>query len=305
MSTIDNSTSNCASCGKEGGNLNTCNKCNMVKYCNAACKKKHRSKHKKACERRVAELHDEALFKEHPPREECPICLIPLSLVANESIFMSCCGKIICRGCVHVMREEARGRGKNVLCAFCREPAPTSAEEEVKRTKKLVEADNVIGYHHLADCYDHGMMGMPQDMAKANGLFLRAGELGYAEAYYNLGNSHYCGRGEEVDEKKANHYWELAAIGGVVDARYNLGVMEGKAGYIDRAFKHFVLAAKAGHKTSLDAVKHGFMDSIVTKDEYENTLRAHQERRNEMKSHARDKARAHMNTGVLFNTGCL
>jgi len=37
----------CAACGKEGNsdNMNVCNKCHMVKYCNAACKKKHRSKH--------------------------------------------------------------------------------------------------------------------------------------------------------------------------------------------------------------------------------------------------------------------
>src|SRR6056300_1356105 len=85
-------TTTCASCGKKGGNLNTCNKCNMVKYCNAACKKKHRSKHKKACERRVAELHDEELFKEPPPREECPICFMT-TMTAGQSTFKSCCGK--------------------------------------------------------------------------------------------------------------------------------------------------------------------------------------------------------------------
>ena len=78
-SSIDTNTTNCAACGKEGP-TNTCNKCNTVKYCNAACKKKHRSKHKEACDKRVAELHDEALFKEHPPREECPICFLPLPL---------------------------------------------------------------------------------------------------------------------------------------------------------------------------------------------------------------------------------
>ena len=57
---ISDVTSTCANCGKEGNSddMNTCNKCKSVKYCNAACKKKHRSKHKKACERRVAELHD-------------------------------------------------------------------------------------------------------------------------------------------------------------------------------------------------------------------------------------------------------
>jgi len=68
---ILNDVSKCASCGKEGNSdMNTCNKCKMVKYCNAACKKKHRKKHKKACEKRVAELHDEKLFKEPPPPEK-------------------------------------------------------------------------------------------------------------------------------------------------------------------------------------------------------------------------------------------
>ena len=45
----------CANCGKEGGDniVNTCNKCDLVQYCNAACKKKHRSKHKKKCDKRV------------------------------------------------------------------------------------------------------------------------------------------------------------------------------------------------------------------------------------------------------------
>ena len=112
MASTDTSTTNCAACGKEGGNLNTCNKCHLVKYCNAACKKKHRSKHKKACEKRVAELHYEhELFKEHPPREECPICFLPLPRDIHQSSFKSCCGKVICNGCIYAM-NEARGRGK-------------------------------------------------------------------------------------------------------------------------------------------------------------------------------------------------
>ena len=50
----------CSNCGKEGDgdSMILCNKCDLVKYCNAACKKKHKSKHKKKCERRVAELYD-------------------------------------------------------------------------------------------------------------------------------------------------------------------------------------------------------------------------------------------------------
>ena len=69
-----NTVTLCANCGKEGGdNMNACNKCDLVAYCNVACKKKHRSKHKKKCERRIAELYDEALFKQPPLPDECPM----------------------------------------------------------------------------------------------------------------------------------------------------------------------------------------------------------------------------------------
>jgi len=54
------------------------------------------------------------------------------------------------------------------------------------------------------------------------------------------------------------------------------------------------IAAKAGSKDSLDQVKNGFMQGIVTKDEYANTLRAHQKIQDEIKSDARDKAAAQL-----------
>ena len=74
ISNNENDVSACANCGKEGRNLNICNKCKEATYCNAACKKKHRSKHKKQCERRVGEFHDEALFREPPPPHgDCPL----------------------------------------------------------------------------------------------------------------------------------------------------------------------------------------------------------------------------------------
>ena len=290
MASVNNTTTtNCAACGKEGGNLNMCNKCKMVTYCNAACKKKHRSKHKKACEKRVAELHDEALFKEHPPNEDCPICFLPLPLEAGQTTFQPCCGKLICDGCLYAM-EEARGRGKNNLCAFCREPVPASDEEAIKQIKKQMESGNAYAFNMIAAYYEHGIMGMPQDMTKANELFLRAGELGYPGAYYNLGVLYTIGR--SVDKKKAKHFSELAAMAGHVAARHNLGCKELETGNRHRAFKHFVLAAKAGLRESLDTVKIGFKDGIITKDEYANTLRAYQQRHDEMKSDDRDKAEA-------------
>ena len=285
---IINTAAVCANCGKEGGgdNMNTCNKCDLVKYCNAACKKKHRHKHKKKCEKRAAELYDEKLFQEHPPREDCPICFLPLPFVGGQITFHSCCGKDICSGCIYAMAESEVAK----LCAFCRTPGANSDEEEVRRNNLLMEKGNADAFNQLAGYYFEGCYGLPRDMAKANELWLKAGELGCASAYFNLGNAYDNGRGVEVDEEKAKHYYKLAAMNGSVNARHNLGCVEEDAGNPQRACKHFVLAARAGYKQSLDAVKEGYKDGDVTKDEYANTLRAYQKSQYEMKSEMRDKA---------------
>ena len=267
-------TSICAACGKEGDgdNMNTCNKCDLVQYCYATCKKKHKSKHKKKCERRVAELYDENLFKEPQPREDCPVCFLPLPS-ADQLAFYSCCGKDICNGCLHAMVESNAAD----LCPFCRTLYAKSDEEYVNRNKILMEKGNADAFYILAGCYAQGRMGMPQDWAKANELLLKAGELGCAKAYFNLGNAYNNGEGLEVDKEKAKHYWELAAIGGDVLARYNIGVIEGQAGNYHRTIEHFILAAKVGHKGSLDMVTKGFKNGHITKDDYESTLRAYHE----------------------------
>ena len=150
-----------------------------------------------------------------------------------------------------------------------------------------MEKGNANAFYQLAGYYANGSDGMPQDWAKANELFLKAGELGCAEAYHNLGCLYIC-PGVKADKKKAKYYWEIAAIKGGVIARYKIGVLEGKAGNHQRAMKHFMIAAKAGYNKSLDLVQAGFMDGIVTKGEYESTLRAFHERQTEMKSEARD-----------------
>jgi len=110
----------CANCGKEDAN-NICNKCKQVKYCNALCKKKHKTKHKKDCEeylkraaelqeeelRRAAELHDIELFKQPPRDEDCPICFLRLPLLGSGTKYKGCCGKTICSGCIYYVFEGA------------------------------------------------------------------------------------------------------------------------------------------------------------------------------------------------------
>ena len=148
----DSTITACANCGKgeeSSCDLKSCAACMLVKYCNRQCQIAHRPMHKKACKERAAALHEEALFKEHPPREECPICFRPLPN-DGQITFKSCCGKLICDGCIYAMDEEAHGRGKIGLCAFCREPNPRSDEDDIKRIKKLMEADNAKAFYALA-----------------------------------------------------------------------------------------------------------------------------------------------------------
>ena len=163
MSTTDNNNSEvmlniCANCGKEGSNVNnTCNKCNMVRYCNAACKKKHRHKHKKDCDEhvrlnaeRAAEVHDEALFKRPPPVfDDCPICFQRMPSLPTGSRYKSCCGKQICSGCSHAPVYDNKGNKViEELCAFCRIPVPQSDEEVVERIKKRAELGDAIAIHN-------------------------------------------------------------------------------------------------------------------------------------------------------------
>ena len=296
MSTADNNVSICANCGKEGAN-NICNKCKQVKYCNAACKKKHRSKHKKQCERRIAELHDEKLFKEPPPQlGDCPICFLRLPSLETGYIYQTCCGKVICSGCAYAPVYDDQGNevdnDKQNECAFCRTLAPKSIKEVVERLKKRVEAEDSFAIHSLGIHYRDGSYGLPQDYNKALELWHRAGELGYAEAYASIGYAYDNGRGLEVDETKAAHYYELAAIRGDEMARHNLGCMEGEAGNTERALKHHMIAVRAGDNDSLKEIQGLYSDGYATKDDYTEALQSYQAYLGEIKSRQRDEAAA-------------
>ena len=223
--------------------------------------------------------------------------MLPLPLDPRQITFEACCGKHICSGCIRAMDER---EGDDSLCSFCRTPCAESEEEIIERLEKLMEKDHAEAVFALAGYYVHGRMGMPQDQARANALYLKAGELGCAGAYHNLGNNYRLGTGVEVDEEKAKHYYKLAAMNGSVEARHNLGCVEEDAGDPRRACKHFVLAARAGYKQSLDAVKEWYIYGDVKKEEYANTLRAYHERQLEMKSDMRDKALAARNERMVL-----
>ena len=99
----------------------------------------------------------------------------------------------------------------------------------------------------------------------------------------------------EINEKMADHYYKLAAIGGDINARHNLGVYEEEEGNMNRALKHLMIAAEGGEPDSLKEIQKLYTNVHATKDHYAQALRAYQAYLVDIKSTQRDADAAHGN----------
>jgi TPR repeat protein len=297
---------------EEGGgvSLKACKSCMRVKYCNAKCQRNHWPKHKNYCKLRAAELHDEALFKDPPPKEDCAICFLPMpvniiscmtlppatilsvpikdfaiahDMFANMAteVYYECCGKSICVGCIHSFGTS----GNMGKCPFCNsERMGKTDEERIKDLMKRVEANDAASIYLLADSYNNGLNGFHQDQEKAIELYARAAKLGSSKAQYNLGNEYRQGG----NMKKAKIHYEAAAMAGHECARYNLGLMEIKSGNTERAVKHYTIASSAGNYHAMNSMLVAFNHGVVSRESIDSTLAAYNTSCAEMRSEARD-----------------
>jgi tetratricopeptide (TPR) repeat protein len=302
----------CAECGEEGGDfsLKECKACMSVKYCNAICQKKHWPTHKKECKLRAAELRDEALFKDPPPKEDCPICFLPMPVQLiccftlpsatilsvpiydlakeNEGLanleteeYYPCCGKSICAGCLYSFCKS----GNASKCPFCNsDRGNKTREEQNEDLMKRAEANDAASICLLADSYHNGVNGLVQDRERAIELFTRAAELGFSKAHNNLAGVYHQGG----DMKKAKFHFEAAAMAGNEMARYNIGMDESNSGNMDRAMKHWMISASAGHHEAMHELKTLFEQGYVSRESIDSTLTAYNNSCAEMRSEARD-----------------
>jgi len=235
----------------------------------------------------MAEIRDDSLFTQ--PDEsylgECPICCLPLSLAAKKYTINSCCCKYICDGCCHANMKREREQGLEMRCPYCREPIPKTKEEAINIAMKRVEANDPIGLCQVGAWYNE-----EGDYETANEYYTKAAALGDVTAHHNLSVLYRKGLGVEKDLKKELYHLEEAAIGGHSKARHNLGCYENDNGRVDRATRHFVIAANLGHDGSLETVKKGFMDGLVSKEDFEKALRGHQAAVDATKSKQREEA---------------
>ena len=289
----------CASCGKaalDDVKLKKC-ACDLVKYCSVECQKNHRPQHKKACKKRLAEIRDDRLFTQPDESHlgECPICFLPLPLDENKRRINSCCCKMICLGCCYAnyLREEEQGLEQR--CPFCREGMPDTDEEIHQNLMMRAKANDPDALRWMGrKCDGEG------DYEGAFEYFTKAAALGDMGAHCNLSNSYQEGEGVERDLKKKIYHLEEAAIGGHAGARYNLGCIEGKSGRFERAVKHYIIAAKLGDDDALKEAKKGFEYGLVSKEDFEATLRGHQAAVDATKSKQREEAeKARLLEGLL------
>ena len=289
----------CAACGKAGDSLKACGACQMVKYCGRACQLAHRSAHKKDCKRKAAELYDVKLFTQPPPNEDCPVCFLPLPIQDHQSGYGACCGKMICSGCSDEVRRTSSG---NLRCPFCRTEAAETYAEFKNWMEKRIEKDDPNACYTMGGHYFNGSHGLPRDVDKGMELYNRAAELGSVSAHAKLGDVYFTGQnGIERDVKKAKHHFEHAAILGCAVARANLGYLEQTFNKdLARAVKHYMISARSGHEPAMQYIKRVFLGGIplVTKEQYEETLRAWKSSSDEMKSESRDRYDAMYKLGL-------
>ena len=282
----------CASCGIaeiDEIKLKECDGCDLVRYCSDECQRDHKVQHEGACKKRAAELREELLFKQPESSDlgDCPICCLPLSLDLKESSLYDCCSKVICKGCdiANVKREMEMRLAPS--CPFCREPESETKEEVAERRMKRMEVNDPVAIRQEGgERYKQG------DYCSAFEYFTKAADLGDAVAHYRLAAMYHEGYGVEKDIGKSNYHMEEASIGGNPRARYNLGCHEFNRGNVERAMKHYFIAATQGDDLSMKCLMEMFKMGFVNKEELAAVLRAHQAAVDATKSLQREEALA-------------
>lgn len=104
--------------------------------------------------------------------------------------------------------------------------------------------------------------GLLQDRTKAIDLWKQVVELGSNSAsHYHLSIEYIKGG----DLKKTKFHLEAAALAGNELARYNVGCIEVNSRNLERAVKHYTIAASAGDYCAMHECKYACLDNKLWK----------------------------------------
>ena len=207
--------------------------------------------------------------------------------MCHDLIFVSS-SQSLCDGCIFAHRDATDDLGL-YSCPFCRDPIATSETERLKKTEKRLKRGDSDAFYMIGGYYFEGKPPLKQNRKKGIEMMNQAAELGLEMAHHSLGIAYAVGVGVEKNEKKALYHLRLAAISGILESRHVLGLAT-RRGDPNLAYKHFLIAAEAGHDESLKEVKTGYAKGHVEKDAFEKALCGHKAAKNEVTSEPREKA---------------
>ena len=174
-------------------------------------------------------------------------------------------------------------------CPFCRQPHPDDEEEGKRNVMKRVKKNDPLATREMGrKLYSEG------DHRAAFEYYTRAAALGNIDAHFDLSLLYMKGHGVMRNEKKKLYHLEQAAIGGHPLARNNLGVNEFENDNIERAVKHFIIAASLGYAEAINYLMAWYQEGHVEKEDFDAALRAHQAAVDATKSEQREEADKYM-----------
>ena len=235
-----------------------------------------------------AETANIDLFAPITEREECPICLVPFGLREDDITYMTCCGKNICIGCClkSVFTDRKNGiPSDKQICALCRQICPEGVNG-IKATEKQVKNNNPQAMMQMATDYQEGE-GVPQSDIKAIEMYIRAAELGEAEAFIHIGRHYDNVILVQENVPKALEYYEVAAKKGAIarEETEHMSPMWRRL-LTHKSIQHRKVLACAGHKES-----YRVDTAFISKEELTQTLRTYQRSSDELKTDDREHAR--------------
>ena len=121
-------------------------------------------------------------------RPDFPICFVVLPIEVDKSEYKSCCGSVICNGCIIAQRRSIAGLknfGKredcefealcilgSTICPFCRSPDSRGNDELFQRLKQRIDKhSDSLAMVILGQQYKLGLLGLPKCPEKAKELF--------------------------------------------------------------------------------------------------------------------------------------
>ena len=164
--------------------------------------------------------------------------------------------------------------------------------------------DDAVAICNMGIAYLEGMYGLQRNMKKGVELIVRAAELGSPLAYSCLMTYYLDGiNGFEKNTTKFVYYAELAAKGGNLRARHNLGLYMARCGDLFSAARHLEISARGGEEESLETIRKSLLATdLISEEQYSEIERAHKATLDSMSSDNREKAQR---CGYDFETYCL